>query len=215
MDDLRFRYMENADETDDFDPDVYRARTAGYAAHLREQRLVGRELPKLTRYFSWAGLFHDHSLMTVQQSSDGSRVTIEIYGCEVLDEHGNASRIGWPLTFRCHFDGVVWFAARQETHFESAFAAHRPEGARDVLYCEIDTLRERIQDSEDHFVVTSDDEDIRLTFHSLLLRHSSPEGMLALIFTDFRVEVSEPVAWELIQRHPGYRVPFGTVDGAA
>jgi hypothetical protein len=207
--------MENADETDDFDPEVYRARTAEYTAYLHEQRLLGRDLPELTRYFSWAGLFHDHSLMSVQQSGDGSRVTLEIYGCHVFDEAGNESRVGWSLTFRCHFDGVVWFKARQETRFESSVAVHRPEGARDVLYCEIDTLRERIQEAEGRCIVIGDDQDTGLQFHSVLLRHSSPEGMLGLVFTDFSVEVSEPVAWELIQGHPGYRVPFGEVDGAA
>ena len=174
----------------------------------------------LVAYFGQSYLFHDHVITRIELSPDGRSVSLVMSGCTIDNARGQMTSEGNGLTFTFMFHDVVYFANDVFHRFENAWIIERrARRPRWFQYSEVDTLDELIQKATERYAKTPGylfehiKEDFGITdFHSLLIQHGSPDGMLGIVFRGVDVDVSEPLAWRMLQRDPAFSIPLLTSE---
>lgn len=175
---------------------------------------------RLVAYFGESYLFHDWAITGIELASDGASVKIRLRGCNIDDAGGRMTTAGAGVVFTCVFRDVVWFANELFPRFENAWMIknYSCDLPRIFQYSEVDSLHEILSSSTKRhakvpgFVFDDIKEDFGITdFHSILIQHCQPDGMIGIVFRGFEIVPDEPLAWQMIQRDPEYSVPLLTL----
>lgn len=186
--------------------ELYKQGEAAYQAHLagRRPHLEGADL---WRFFA-SDFFHDGAIRAVGLARNFRDVELRIECPNIRARLAGGAVRPVQAAFTCRFHLVDFFQIDNDEERDLSSASwDLPRLA--CLFCEIDTLAERIEAARQRWLDRAEAGARRETpdFHSLILMTDQSQT-ISLVFHRLEVIPDEPLAFELMLKSPDHLVPL-------